>query len=248
MPHSPYHAGLRDDLLIGRQEFRSLFCSSLHRTLKAGELLTAAGRSDDVIYRLCSGWACQFRDLRDGRRAIIDVYLPGDVIGLDAALHIRPVEEVLTLTSITVEVMHVENGLRNLLSRSATALYIASLLCQRQRRTDRLLAAMSCHDARGRLAMMLLDFYKRLRARRLITSTSYSLPLTQNQIGDYLGLTVIHVNRVLRLLREELIVTLEKHFVTILKIEKLTQLAESGRTMSAASAVGSPALDQATLH
>ena len=73
--------------------------------------------------------------------------------------------------------------------------------------------------------MMLLDFYKRLRARRLISGSIYSLPMTQVQIGNYLGLTVVHVNRVLRSLRAEWIVVLEKHCVTILDLERLAILA-----------------------
>ena len=74
--------------------------------------------------------------------------------------------------------------------------------------------------------MMVLDFYKRLSSRRLITSMLYNLPLTQNQIGSYLGLTVVHVNRVLRSLRDESVVNLEKYCVTILNLEQLTKLAQ----------------------
>ena len=76
--------------------------------------------------------------------------------------------------------------------------------------------------------MMVLDLYKRLTSRRLIASTTYNLPLTQSQIGGYLGLTVVHVNRVLRLLRDELIVNVEKHCVTILNFDQLTKLAQGG--------------------
>gem|GEM_PF-1547810 len=70
-------------------------------------------------------------------------------------------------------------------------------------------------DARGRVAMMMWDFYKRLLAHRLITAPIFHLPLTQTQIGSYLGLTVVHVNRVLRALREDLVVSVDKHCVTI---------------------------------
>ncbi len=76
--------------------------------------------------------------------------------------------------------------------------------------------------------MMVLDFYKRLTSRRHITSMIYNLPLTQNQIGGYLGLTVVHVNRVLRSLRDDLIVNMEKHCVTILNFEQLKKLAQGG--------------------
>jgi DNA-binding transcriptional regulator LsrR (DeoR family) len=75
--------------------------------------------------------------------------------------------------------------------------------------------------------MMLLDFYKRLRRRKVISGLSYGFPFTQVQIGNYLGLTVVHINRVLRSLRDERIVDLEKHCVTILDLERLAVLAKN---------------------
>ena len=72
---------------------------------------------------------------------------------------------------------------------------------------------------------MVLDLYKRLKQQGLVTRLSYNLPLTQVQIGAYLGLTVAHVNRVLRSSRDEHIVILEKHCATILDLERLTRLA-----------------------
>jgi CRP-like cAMP-binding protein len=201
---------------------------------KSGELLLG-----DEIYHLQTGWACQFRNLSNGRRAIVDVFLPGDMIGLDSALHSRQLEEIVTLTAVTLRTITAEDALIDLMGYRPAALYVAWLLGQRQHRADRLLAAISCLDAPGRLAMMVLEFYTRLRRRKLITGSTYSLPLTQVQIGNYLGLTVVHINRVLRSLREARIVNLERHCVTILDVERLTRLAESGGTASALSvAVG----------
>ena len=178
-----------------------------------------------MIYRLRAGWACQFRDLSNSRRAIIDIYLPGDILGLDIA---PPLNEVLTLTSVTVEKIQAENALVDLMTSRHTALYICWLLSQRQRRAGRRLMAMSCMDARGRLANMMLDFYIRLRRRKLVTALNFNLPLTQRQIGNYLGLAEVHVNRVLRSLRDERTIEMEKHCVTILDLERLQTLVQSG--------------------
>jgi CRP-like cAMP-binding protein len=201
--------------------------------------------SRDAIYHLRAGWACQFRDLPNGRRAIVDIYLPGDVIGLDAAIRTRRSEEVLTLTSVTVETIYAEDALIELTASQSTALYIAWLLTQRQRRADRLLAAFSCLDARGRLATIFLDFYTRLQRRKLIAASEYNLPLTQIQIGSYLGLTEVHVNRVLRSLRDERIVQMDKHCVTILDLEELTNLAQRAATLNSITAAGERASSEA---
>jgi len=219
---------LREELVLGRRELGARFANRPPRTVRAGELLGKATRSSGAIFRLISGWACQFRDFSDGHQAIVDIYTPGDVIGLDTILRTRPSGKVMALTSIAAEMIDTEGGFADLMISRSTALYITWLLGRRQLRSDRLLAAISSLDARGRLATMVLDFYERLRRQRLITGSSYNLPLTQIQIGAYLGLTVAHVNRVLRSLRDERIVHLEKHCVTIFDLDQLAKLAQDG--------------------
>jgi CRP/FNR family transcriptional regulator, anaerobic regulatory protein len=155
--------------------------------------------TEGVIYRLRAGWAYQCRELGKSHGAIIDIYLPGDILGLDKT---RPLNEMLTLTSVTVEKIEAEIALIDLMTSPHTALYICWLLSQRQRRADRRLMAMSCLDARSRLARMVFDFYTRLRRRKLVAALNFNLPLTQLQIGNYLGLTEVHVDRVLRSLRD----------------------------------------------
>jgi len=235
---------LHDQLALGRRRLRESFASSSPRILKAGELLGGSGASK-AIYRLRAGWACQFHDLANGRRAILDVYLPGDVIGLDGGVHVRPVEEVLTLTTATIETITAEDVLVELVADRSIALCIAFLLGLRQRRSDRLFAAISSLDARGRLAMMLLDFYTRLRRRKLISGPNYNLPLSQVQIGNYLGLTVVHINRVLQSLRSEQIVDFEKHRVTILDLERLVFMARNGGKAISCAIGCEPALNEA---
>src|SRR5271165_1797374 len=239
-------ARLQDELVLGRRKLSAIFRDSPPRILGAGVSLGAACSSEG-IYQLRAGWACKLRDLSIGRRVIVDVYLPGDVIGLDTLLCTRRPEEILTLTSVTVEAIPAEEVLTDAFSDRPTALYIAWLLGQRQRRADRLLAAISGLDARGRLATMVLDFYTRLQRRKLITRSEYSLPLTQIQIGSYLGLTVVHVNRVLRALRDERNVNLEKHCVTILDLARLTSIARDRATPSAMRASTSSPSENALL-
>jgi CRP-like cAMP-binding protein len=151
-------------------------------------------------------------------------------------LRTRPLENVLMLSSATVEPILGEDAVLELMADRPSALYLVWLLSQRQRRSDRLIAAISCLDARGRIAMMVLDFHARLRRRKLIMGPIYNLPMTQVQIGHYLGLTVVHINRVLRSLRDERILNLEKHCVTILDLERLASLAQNGEMGSSNTA------------
>ena len=222
---------VRGTLSRGRQHLEERFATAPPRTVRAGEVFAAAGGFRDAICRLRTGWACQYRELPNCRRVIVDVYLPGDLIGLDGLFRIRPLENVLALTLVEIATIDGDKILSELLGCQSSALYTAWLLGRRQQRTDRLLTAISSLDARGRLAAMLLDFYNRLYARKLIAATTYTMPLTQQHIGEYLGLTVVHVNRVLRSLRSDGIALLKKNCLTIFDLERLRHLARE-RKMS----------------
>jgi len=218
------HSETDGALVCGRQKFYESFADAVPLSVHAGEVFTAAGLRSDHIYLLRRGWACQYQKLSEGQQAIIDVYLPGDLIGLDASFNTRPVENVMALTS--VEMVGVGNMLSDASASREMALFFAWLLGHRQQRADRLLAAMSSCDSRGRLAIMILDFYKRLRSRKLISTGAFSMPLTHQHIGAYLGLTVVHVNRVLKSLRDNRIACLERHYLTILDMQRLVLLSQ----------------------
>jgi hypothetical protein len=78
------NVAVRDELMLGRHKLTARFRVSPPRTLSAGQLLVGAARSSNVICHLVAGWTCQIHDFCDGRQAIVDVFTPGDVIGLDA--------------------------------------------------------------------------------------------------------------------------------------------------------------------
>jgi CRP/FNR family transcriptional regulator, anaerobic regulatory protein len=217
---------LPGDLMTGRNALTAMFHEGSPRLLRAGQPLAIVAHAGDVLYRLKAGWAYRFCELSDGNRAIIDIYLPGDIMGFDAALCGRPIENVLTLTTTVVEAITSETGLSGLMASKPIGLYIAWLLNEQQRRTDSLRTATAALDARGRLAAMVLDFHYRLEAQGLITNSSFNLPLTQHLIGSYLGLTVVHVNRVIRCLRDDGLVNIEKHCVTLLDLNALACLAK----------------------
>src|SRR5438045_134423 len=95
---------LRHELALGRVNLHAKFHNSPPRVFRSGELLVTSAASSPSICLIRAGWACQFCDLETGGIAIIGIYLPGDIIGLDAVLTTRRLE-VRTLTSVTVELI-----------------------------------------------------------------------------------------------------------------------------------------------
>jgi len=84
-------------------------------------------------------------------------------------------------------------------------------------------------SALERVAHFLLELATRLQAIGLADECSYQMPLTQELIGDALGLSVPHVNRTLRQLREENLVAIEGQRVVIKNVEALSRLADFER-------------------
>jgi hypothetical protein len=76
---------LHDELTLGQRKLIATFGGAVPRILRAGEMLATTGQNVGILH-LRTGWACRFPDLANSRRAIVDVYIPGDVIWLDALL------------------------------------------------------------------------------------------------------------------------------------------------------------------
>lgn len=245
MPRTTCRADLYEDLAQGKLALRAAFRRSPGRPVEAGARIITPNAASEAVYLLGGGWAYRARDWPDGRRAITDIYLPGDVIGLETALVSRPDDTVAALTPLSLQAIDTRAALPRLLGQRTVALFVNWLLCEQQRRLDRLAAAIARFDAEGRLAIMLLDLYERLRRRELITALGYTMPLTQQQIGDHLGLTLVHVNRVLRSLRERRIVNVERHVVTIRDLARLQSLAGREKAPAAPRPSATPAAGSA---
>jgi CRP-like cAMP-binding protein len=113
---------------------------------------------------------------------------------------------------------------RALLSQPQSALRIMALVVQVKQRVERVAAMIGRFDAHARLCTLLLDIHDRLRRRELISAPTYALPLTQEQIADHLGLTLVHVNRTLRRLRQEGLIMIDRQVVTITDPDRVRML------------------------
>src|ERR1043166_6873775 len=102
---------------------------------------------------------------------------------------------------------------------------VLALIAEARWRSAPLSVMIARLDAQARIAALILGIHDRLRRRGLTDGVSFNLPLTQEQIADHLGLTVVHVNRPLRRLREGRLVLVDRQVVMILDLEGLRELA-----------------------
>ena len=105
------------------------------------------------------------------------------------------------------------------------AILVCSFSCEAAMYAEHLID-VGRRSALERVAHFLLELLTRLQAIGLADERSYRMPLTQELIGDALGLSVPHVNRTLRQLREDGLVSIDGQMVVIRDIEALAALAD----------------------
>jgi CRP-like cAMP-binding protein len=189
---------------------------------RGGEIVTA-GVTRKHVFQLKSGLAIRQRPLRDGGQAILDLYLPGDLIELDSLFFAPPLDTVLALTSVSYRAFD-HAALNRLMHEPRLALQLMRHLAEEKQRLDATAILLGQFKARERTAALLLLIWRRLK-RALGTEDRASLPLTQKQLADYLGLDVIHLNRTLGALRKSGALRFRKGAIVIQNVTQLKQIA-----------------------
>jgi CRP-like cAMP-binding protein len=202
---------------------------SLPHTLKTYEpssYLVREGETPDQCAVLLSGFAFRQKLTGEGMRQIVSMHIPGDALDfqhlfLDIADH-----NVQTLTRADVATIP-RNALRNLArSRSAigNAIFVSTLVEGSISREWVL--NVGRRDARSRLAHLLCEFAVRLDVLGLSGDQGYELPMSQEQLGDALGLTAVHVNRTIKSLEADGLITRNRRRISFPRWDALRDLAD----------------------
>jgi CRP-like cAMP-binding protein len=193
--------------------------------LSGGTELVHEGGVGQTAYIFESGWACSFKSLADGGRQIISFPVPGDCVGLRSMLLRTSDHSLTTVTDATVIPVEARR-LREMFSEFP---YLGTALLWATSRDEAMivehLVSLGRRDAMERTAHFILELHDRLQLVGIATKQEFDCPLNQLVLADVLGLSTVHVNRVLRLLRERELVTFRDHKVTIHDLEALKTLA-----------------------
>jgi CRP-like cAMP-binding protein len=200
------------------------------RTFVAGRDLVHQGQSDQAAYILISGWACSYKLLEDGQRQIVDFQIPGDFLGLrSVVLHLSD-HSVEPVTDIEVTEVHVPDLMKTFSDTPRLATAVLWAASRDEAMVVEHLINIGRREADVRVAHFLLELGARLTLVGLGSKTGYACPLTQYLLADALGLSSVHVNRVLRTLREAGMVTFRDGFVTFDDYDRLVEYAKFERT------------------
>ncbi|HEX8382096.1 MAG TPA: Crp/Fnr family transcriptional regulator [Sphingomonas sp.] len=175
---------------------------------------------------IIEGWACRYKDVRSGQRQITELHVAGDFADLHSFTLKHLDHDVMTLTPTRVAIVP-HDALRTITERfpHLTRLYWfnTNLDAAIHREWE---LSLGRRTALARLANLICELGVRLGIVGLTDEDGFDLPLTQTDLADCLGLTNIHVNRMLKELREQGMVEVQAGRVTIFDTAKLRHVAE----------------------
>ena len=211
---------------LSRDEKNCLAAMQLNPiTMKRGSQLIQEGQTGHKAFILQSGWACSYKDLRNGARQIISFPIAGDCVGLRSVLLRTADHSFSTLTEAVVCPVkgdHISKCVTQFPRLGAALLWAAS---RDEAMVVEHLVNIGRRSAIERTAHFFMELAERLHLVGHATEAEFKCPLSQFVIADALGLTAIHVNRVLRQLRERELLSLIKGTVFVHDLNGLRELS-----------------------
>ena len=192
--------------------------------------LYEAGSKSKYVYTVFNGWMALYQTSRSGKRKILRFVLPGDFLGFQANLR-GTISHSASAISESIVCSFPRESLPELFEKQPSlALRLASMesremdLCQHHQ------AFRSSKDSHESIAFLLLELFHRTRLQMRHNydpvKNSIVFPLTQEDIGDAVGLTSIHVNRVMRQFRKLNLIEYDRKNPQILGEDKLAEIGE----------------------
>jgi CRP-like cAMP-binding protein len=172
-----------------------------HLAAPAGAEIVRAGDDSPELYTLYSGWAFRFKTLPDGRRQILNFLLPGDLLGLQAAMFDAALHGIEALTEVQLCVLPRRKVWALFGQMPALAFDVTWLGAREEGFVDENLTSVGRRTATERVAALIIMLYKRAKALGLVIGETFAFPLTQQHIADALGLSLVHTNKTLARLR-----------------------------------------------
>lgn len=196
------------------------------RAFTAGQDIFRAGDRCSAAYSLVEGWACLYELLPDGRRQILHFALPGAILYFRAPHQELASYSAQALTSAVVRVFTNDELVARSREDPEIGFRLAQLISRDRGFSYSHLTSTGRRTAHERVALLLLELFIRWKSQWPSPPVEeMHLPLTQEHIADAMGLTGVHVNRVLRDLRNDRVLEFHYRRLRIIDFDKLMEIA-----------------------
>lgn len=192
------------------------------RKVNRGEDLYRAGDPFSAIYAIRSGFFKNELIVKDGRSQIMGFHMPGEVIGMDGISAGAYTCNAVALEDAEVCAIPLSRIEENCHEMREFAHRLHQIMSKEIVRDQRVMALLGCRDAEARLAAFLVNISDRLAARGH-ASSDFELPMTREEIGSFLGLTLETVSRMFSRLQGEKLIEVDLRRIRIRDVASLGQ-------------------------
>ncbi len=202
------------------------------RRFKSGELtvgpgtpILIEGARSPQLFTVLSGLGLRYKTLEDGRRQVLNFAMPGDFLGLQAAVDGEMSHSIEATTEMTLCVFKRSEIWSLFKHRPNRAFDITWIAAGEEHFLSEALTSIGQRSAIERIAWGLLLIWERARQLRLLDNGTLHFPYRQQDLADALGLSLVHTNKTLAKLRERDLVSWVDHRLRIRDTRALARLA-----------------------
>jgi CRP/FNR family transcriptional regulator, anaerobic regulatory protein len=195
------------------------------KPLQKGEYLFRANEVFSSVFAIRSGAVKSLTISQNGNEQVTGFYLPGELVGMDGLADNHYTNSVIALE--TASICEIPFNRLEELSLKVPSLqrHIFQLMSREITQDQHVIALLSKSNAEARIASLLLSISGR-NSRRNLSTNKFLLPMSRTDIGNFLGLTIETVSRVLTRLKKSKVLTVDKKEIIINDMGALQQLAK----------------------
>lgn len=216
---------IRDDISPEEEQAIRAVISDI-RDFPQDKVIVRRGHELTESLLLLDGWIARTKDLAHGGRQISELQFAGDFTDLHGFTLKRLDHNVATITRCRVAILP-HDRLRQMFDRFPHLMRVYWLMTNVDASIHReWTVSLGQRSAISRTAHLFCEIRERLNVVGLVEGDALELPLTQQELGECLGLTSVHINRTLQEMRRRELITLEARKLTVLDLKALRTVAE----------------------
>jgi CRP-like cAMP-binding protein len=195
------------------------------RSIKKQRDLVVDGAEYRNLCFVIAGYEMRYKVLRNGKRQILSIIMPGDIIGFPVSFFERSTYSVVALSYLKINICSLDAYVGLCFERPQFGLALSWLAVKEAAIYAERVVDIGRRTPVERLVHFLLELHSRLLTIGLAEKTSFNLPISQEVMADALGLSVPHLNRVMQHLRKEKLISNRARLVEFSDMSSLQTLA-----------------------
>lgn len=222
-----------DDCALRHVNFCSVLCDRngerpgprwRHRVTPARHNIYRAGEPSEGVLVICDGWAVRFVQLPNGKRQILSVVMPGDLVSSSSLLEGELEFSIQAVTKVRYCTLPFAEVRSRICDNAAMFEYWLRLTAAEHREADRRLVDLGQRPALERVAALVVHAMLRSEGRGDVEDDAFAFPLSQQQIADCTGITPVHACRVLGAMRKDGVCDIRHGIVRVIDRTELMRL------------------------